>query len=165
MTEQRCPAELAAEGSSEDTRSFVRRVKRATRRKYTPEEKVGIVLEGFRGEIGISALCRRARIAWAIGLVGADENVLCALAVEIAGRQGLAHLVGDLDAEDVGNRHVRGHIDYGKRAGNAGLPGRRQHRRAESQGEDARLLLIPVIVQPHEEHDQTAHNRSSCIHF
>ena len=58
MIEQRSPAELAAEASSEDTRSFVRRVKRATRRKYTPEEKVRVVLEGFRGEIGISALCR-----------------------------------------------------------------------------------------------------------
>ena len=63
MTEQKSPAELAAEASSEDTRSFVRRVKRATRRKYTPEEKVRIVLEGFRGEIGISALCRRHALA------------------------------------------------------------------------------------------------------
>ena len=45
MIEQRSPAELAAEASSEDTRSFVRRVKRATRRKYTPEEKVRVVLE------------------------------------------------------------------------------------------------------------------------
>ena len=62
MIEQRSPAELAAEASSEDTRSFVRRVKRTTRRKYTPEEKVRIVLEGFRGEIGISALCRREGI-------------------------------------------------------------------------------------------------------
>ena len=62
MIEQRSPAELAAEASSEDTRSFVRRVKRATRRKYTPEEKVRIVLEGFRGEIGITALCRREGI-------------------------------------------------------------------------------------------------------
>jgi transposase len=62
MTEKKSPAELVAEASSEDTRSFVRRVKRATRRKYTPEEKVRIVLEGFRGEIGISALCRREGI-------------------------------------------------------------------------------------------------------
>lgn len=62
MTEQKSAAELVAEASSEETRSFVRRVKRATRRKYTPEEKVRIVLEGFRGEIGISALCRREGI-------------------------------------------------------------------------------------------------------
>jgi len=62
MIEQRSPAEVVAEASSEDTRSFVRWVKRTTRRKYTPEEKVRIVLEGFRGEIGISALCRREGI-------------------------------------------------------------------------------------------------------
>ena len=62
MAEQKSPAELVAEASSEDTRNFVRRVKRAIRRKYTPEEKVRIVLEGFRGEIGISALCRREGI-------------------------------------------------------------------------------------------------------
>jgi transposase len=62
MTEQKSSAELLAEASSEDTRSFIRRVKRTTRRKYTPEEKVRIVLEGFRGEISVSALCRREGI-------------------------------------------------------------------------------------------------------
>jgi transposase len=62
MTKARSPAELAAEASSEDAKGFIRRVKRATRRKYTPEEKVRIVLEGFRGEIGITALCRREGI-------------------------------------------------------------------------------------------------------
>ena len=38
---------LAAEERSEETRSFVRRVRSATRRKYSPEEKIRIVLEGF----------------------------------------------------------------------------------------------------------------------
>ena len=41
---------LAAEERSEETRSFVRRVRSATRRKYSPEEKIRIVLEGFRRE-------------------------------------------------------------------------------------------------------------------
>ena len=40
----------AAEERSEQTRSFVRTVKAAARRKYTPEEKIRIVLEGFRHE-------------------------------------------------------------------------------------------------------------------
>ena len=40
----------AAEERSEQTRSFVRTVKAAARRKYTPEEKIRIVLEGFRRE-------------------------------------------------------------------------------------------------------------------
>ena len=42
---------LAAEERSEETRSFVRRVRSATRRKYRPEEKIRIVLEGFRREV------------------------------------------------------------------------------------------------------------------
>ena len=45
-----------AEERSEETRSFVRKgfvrtVKAATRRKYTPEEKIRIVLEGFHSAI------------------------------------------------------------------------------------------------------------------
>jgi transposase len=61
-TKQKSPEELAGEDSSEDTLSFIRRMKRVTPRKYSPEEKVRVVLEGFRGEIGISALCRREGI-------------------------------------------------------------------------------------------------------
>jgi len=62
MIEQRSPAELATEGSSEETRSFVRRARWVTRRKFTPEEKVRIVLEGFWGEARVSELCPREGI-------------------------------------------------------------------------------------------------------
>ena len=37
-------------------------VKAASRRKYTPEEKIRIVLEGFRREVTVSDLCRREGI-------------------------------------------------------------------------------------------------------
>ena len=47
----------AADQRSEQTRSFVRRVRAATRRKYTPEEKIRIVLEGFRREVTVNDLC------------------------------------------------------------------------------------------------------------
>ena len=49
----------AVDQRSEQTRSFVRRVRAATRRKYTPEEKIRIVLEGFRREVTVNDLCRR----------------------------------------------------------------------------------------------------------
>ena len=49
----------AAEERSEQTRSFVRTVKAAARRKYTSEEKIRIVLEGFRREVTVNDLCRR----------------------------------------------------------------------------------------------------------
>ena len=52
----------AAEERSEETRSFVRTVKAATRRKYTPEEKIRIVLEGLRREVTVNDLCRREGI-------------------------------------------------------------------------------------------------------
>ena len=53
---------MLAEAGTEETRQFVRRVRRVTRRKFTPEEKVRIVLEGFRGELRVSELCRREGI-------------------------------------------------------------------------------------------------------
>ncbi len=40
----------------------VREVKRQTRRKYSTEEKIRIVLEGLRGEESIASLCRREGI-------------------------------------------------------------------------------------------------------
>ena len=52
----------AADERTKAVRSFVRTVKAATRRKYTPEEKIRIVLEGFRREVTVSDLCRREGI-------------------------------------------------------------------------------------------------------
>ena len=40
----------------------VRNIRRVTRKKYTAEEKVRIVLEGLRGESTIAELCRREGI-------------------------------------------------------------------------------------------------------
>ena len=40
---------VAAEERTEEAKSFVRRVKAATRHKHTSEEKIRIVLEGFAG--------------------------------------------------------------------------------------------------------------------
>ncbi|MCH8116463.1 MAG: transposase [Chloroflexi bacterium] len=51
-----------AEKRTEETRSFMRSVRRATRRRYTPEEKIRIVLEGFRREATVNDLCRREGI-------------------------------------------------------------------------------------------------------
>ncbi len=41
----------------------VRDIRRATRRRYSAEEKIRIVLEGLRGEDSIAELCRREGIA------------------------------------------------------------------------------------------------------
>ena len=41
----------------------VRDIRRRTRRRFSSEEKIRIVLEGLRGEVGVSELCRREGIA------------------------------------------------------------------------------------------------------
>ena len=48
------------ESSSE---RLVRNIRRVTRKQYSPEEKIGIVLDGLRGEFSIAELCRREGIA------------------------------------------------------------------------------------------------------
>jgi transposase len=51
-----------AEARSEDNKQFIRDIKRLTRRKFTAEEKIRIVLEGFRRDTPIRDLCRREGI-------------------------------------------------------------------------------------------------------
>ncbi len=45
------------------TAKLIRTVKKSTRRKFSAEDKIRIVLEGFRKEIPITELCRRENIA------------------------------------------------------------------------------------------------------
>ena len=42
---------------------LVRDIRRATRKQYSAEEKIRVVLDGLRGEITIAELCRREGIA------------------------------------------------------------------------------------------------------
>ena len=46
-----------------DPERVVREIKRKTRRKFSAEEKIRIVLEGLRGEESIAGLCRREGIS------------------------------------------------------------------------------------------------------
>jgi transposase len=49
---------MATEKKSKSSpESIVREIKRKTRRKFTAEEKIRIVLEGLRGEESIADLC------------------------------------------------------------------------------------------------------------
>jgi transposase len=43
--------------------SLVRDIRRATRKQYSAEEKIRLVLDGLRGESSIAELCRRENIA------------------------------------------------------------------------------------------------------
>jgi len=48
------------------TPDVVNQIRRATRRKFNAEEKIRIVLEGLRGEIPVTELCRREKISSAL---------------------------------------------------------------------------------------------------
>jgi len=94
---------------------FMQQVRAAARRKYTPEEKVRIVLEGFRREVTVRDLYRREGIkpgafyAWTKGFMEAGKEQLTRDAVRDATRQeieqikrestDLKHLVADLSLE------------------------------------------------------------------
>ncbi len=105
----------AAEARTQETRGFMQQVRVAARRKYTPEEKVRIVLEGFRREVAVRDLCRREGIkpgayyAWTKDFMEAGKERLTRDAVRDATRQeieqikrentDLKNLVADLSLE------------------------------------------------------------------
>ena len=105
----------AAEVRTQQTRGFMQQVRVASRRKYTPEEKVRIVLEGFRREVTVNELCRREGIkpgayyAWIKDFMEAGKERLTRDTVRDATRQEidelkrenaeLKHLVADLSLD------------------------------------------------------------------
>ena len=104
-----------AEERTEEAKSFLRRVRRATRRKYTAEEKIRIVLEGFRREVTVNDLCRREGIkphsyfAWTKEFMEASKERLARDTLRDATQQGvqalrrengeLKQVVGELSLE------------------------------------------------------------------
>jgi transposase len=105
----------AAEARTQETRGFMQQVRIAARRRYTPEEKIRIVLEGFRREVTVKDLCRREGIkpgayyAWLKDFMEAGKERLTRDTVRDASRQEidelkrdnaeLKHLVADLSLE------------------------------------------------------------------
>ena len=91
----------AAEARTQETRGFIQQVRVATRRKYTPEEKVRIVLEGFRREVVVNELCRREGIkpgayyAWTKDFMEAGKERLTRDIVRDATRQEIDELKRD----------------------------------------------------------------------
>ncbi len=91
----------AAEERTEETKRFVRQVRAATRRKYTSEEKIRIVLEGFRREVTVNELCRREGIkpnsfySWTKEFMEAGKERLSRDTVRDATRQEIGALKRD----------------------------------------------------------------------
>ena len=87
-----------AETLTQETKTFIRQVRTRTRRKYAPEGKIRIVLEGFRREVTVSDLCRREGIkpgvfyAWTKEFMEAGKERLTRDTVRDATRQEIEHL-------------------------------------------------------------------------
>ena len=66
--EQATPAADTADQSGRPggAAKLIRQIRQATRRKITVEDKIRIIMEGFRKELPVSDLCRRERISTAI---------------------------------------------------------------------------------------------------
>ena len=98
MSQEQSTEAQVAEARTQDTRAFVRRVRTLTRRKYTPEEKIRIVLEGFRREVTVSDLCRREGIkpgayyAWTKDFMEAGKERLTRDTVRDATRREMEQL-------------------------------------------------------------------------
>jgi transposase len=64
------------------SKDVVTQIRKATRRRFSAEEKIRIVLEGLRGELSISEICRREGIAssvyykWSRAFLEAGKNGL-----------------------------------------------------------------------------------------
>ena len=81
----------------------VKQIRKATRRKFSAEDKIRIVLEGLRGEIAISELCRREGIAasiyykWSKAFLEAGKNGLTRATVRDATSDEVKHLKSEND--------------------------------------------------------------------
>ena len=90
------------QGSSPE--SIVREIKRQTRRKFTAEEKIRIVLEGLRGEAGITDLCRKEGIhptmyyKWSKAFLEAGKGQLNGDTIREAGSDEVKELRTENDA-------------------------------------------------------------------
>jgi len=62
MTQEITDKLWQANARTAETKQFIRDIKRITRRRFTAEEKIRIVLEGFRRDIPVRDLCRREGI-------------------------------------------------------------------------------------------------------
>ena len=86
-------------GSAEKT---IRTIRRKTRRQYSAEEKIRIVMEGLRGEETVAELCRREGIAQSLYYKWSKEFLEAGKA-RLAGdtkRQATSNEVNDLRQEN-----------------------------------------------------------------
>jgi transposase len=96
--------------SKDSVEKVVQDIRRATRKHYSAEEKIRIVLEGLRGEDSIAELCRREGIAqnlyyrWSKDFLEAGDTARAATSDEVNDLRreatALKEVVADLTLEN-----------------------------------------------------------------
>ena len=135
------------ESSSE---GIVRNIRRATRKRYSAEEKIRIVLDGLRGEAIIAGLCRREGIAeslyysWSKEFLEAGKHRLAGDTVRAATSSEVTDLRREAQAAE-GNR---------RRAGPGTAAAREKHdhgwgRRGMRYPASEKLEIIRLVERSH----------------
>ena len=87
------------------SKDVVKQIRKATRRKFSADQKIRIVLEGLRGEVSISEICRREGIAasvyykWSKSFLQEGKNGLTRAILRDASRDEVKRL--KLENEDL----------------------------------------------------------------
>jgi transposase len=93
-----------AEKTGASPEAIIRDIKRKTRRKFTAEEKIRIVLQGMRGERSINDLCRKEGIhptmyyKWSKAFLEAGKRQLNGDTIREAGSDEVSELRRETDA-------------------------------------------------------------------
>ena len=84
-----------------EPKDIIKQIKKNTRRKFTADEKIRIVLEGLRGDVPISEICRKEGIAasiyykWSKAFLEAGKNGLTRSTIRDATTDEVRHLKGE----------------------------------------------------------------------
>jgi len=87
----------------ESAQSMVRTIRRQTRKKYSAEEKIRIVIEGLRGEATVAELCRKEGISQSLYYKWSKEFL----------EAGKSRLAGDTrrEADDTEVKEMRSELE------------------------------------------------------
>ena len=86
------------------SKDVVREIRRATRKRYSSDEKIRIVLEGLRGTIPVKELCRRENLPtvtyykWSKAFLDSGKNGLTMDTKRAATSDEVKHLKSEVDA-------------------------------------------------------------------
>jgi transposase len=106
---------MEEKSKKQSTTQFAKEIRRQTRRKFTAEEKIKIVLEAMRGEETIAAVCRKYAIhqnnyfKWSKDFIEAGKRRLSGDTLREASRDEVSELrkMNDLLKRELGDLYLQ----------------------------------------------------------